>query len=202
MSKAIRLSSQDFKVLNSCKSKEEYRRNLSGFHITKDYIETTDGHKLVRVPLNESNLVEDLYLHGTSMDHVITTDDTIYNKSIEIPKTLKVNNNQYIVLSTCENNIVTAYVVSDVNQVISTVYLPIIDAGFPDTSQAIPDYSNSTLEVGIGIKELKDIVNAYPGKGALKITFLNDKEMSLSPMEIKYDTGENIYSYVLMPMRV
>lgn len=203
MSKCIQLSSQDFKVLVSCMSTDQHRRQLSGFHITDKYIETTDGHKLVRIPLNESNYTDELELLVTAGQNIIAgTNSDIFGKIVEIPKTLKVGNNQSLVLMYNEGNIVTGYIVEGI-QVINTVYLPFIDADYPDTNAAMSDYSESELEIGIGIDQLKDILKAYPNKGALKFKFTSKQhEFGLSVIEIYKNTGENEYKYLLMPVRV
>lgn len=209
MSKTIVLNSTDVKVLMSCKSTDELRSNLYSFHITESYIETTDGHKLVRIPLNECNYKEDYhsYLNG-KLQPIYT--GNIFSKVIKINK-VSIKANQELVFGESTDGGVTLHIAEN-NNVVRSFFAEYADLAFPETDQVIPDLTEDTITIGIGIPLLKDIVNAYVGKntegyfkgkntGCLQFT-ISTKDPELAPFKIVKNTGDNEYTYYAMPWKL
>ena len=205
-----------FGMLTSCTGKDKLRSNLYGkVHITSKYVETTDAHKAIRIPVSTCirEDIELLDIHRTELkpvvipDHLVVSLEDIKLKKNQVVAAIK-RTHESDTGSTYEFGIFNKekYTNQYVLESVRVVECQLSNSGYtswPDLESCWP--KNPGYVITLGTKELLHICAAIEKTGirvgSLRLSVMD----SQTPAELQHDyvtdNGDiEKVKYALMPV--
>lgn len=186
-------------------SKEQKRYNLNSLHVTKDYVEATDGSILVRLSHPKGDPDEFPITSGEPFDKIDFALPIESIKGIKIPTKSPLP----ILLNSCLSKEGEAINISTTNlDTMQTVKIRSVDGEFPDTEpiidKSIDDKENNWLMFTLNsdtLKILTNYVSKQNGKPNIPITFWVKNSDGPIHFRFRFFDTEQEGRGVLMPMK-
>lgn len=187
-------------VINAqkCQSKNDVRFYLCGFYVTKEAVESMNGHYLYQAKLKECELPDYLTHHVGEND---LPESLIINMVQQIKDPIKKHGCEYVLFEVVGSDVIATPINQFGGKI--AVYLgQIVDGKFPETKKIIPENVDTDFgEVGVNADYLKKLYEVCDGD--FKTVHMKCHGQN-KPILFEIKTLSHLYEskFVVMPLKI